>query len=119
VLGPKRLPEVAQFLGKGLAEFRRATADVTNELRSAQAAINAEARQAERAVRRATDPQSKLSGPEKSDRAKTEDAAAKSDHPSEGQQGHQAEGGSAPQPQPDEAAASQASTAAKEDPRKS
>jgi len=56
VLGPKRLPEVAQFLGKSLAEFRRATSDVTAELRSAQAAIDAEARQATRAVRMATAP---------------------------------------------------------------
>lgn len=53
VLGPKRLPEVAQFLGKSLAEFRRATADVTAELRSTQAAIDAEARQATRIAREA------------------------------------------------------------------
>ena len=32
VLGPKRLPDLARSLGKGLAEFRRATADVTEEL---------------------------------------------------------------------------------------
>ena len=32
VLGPKRLPEIARALGKGLAEFRRATADVTSAL---------------------------------------------------------------------------------------
>jgi Tat protein translocase TatB subunit len=56
VLGPKRLPEVAQFLGKSLAEFRRATADVTAELRSTQSAIDAEARQAVRAARQATAP---------------------------------------------------------------
>ena len=56
VLGPKRLPEVAQFLGKSLAEFRRATADVTAELRSTQAVIDAEARQAARATRQATAP---------------------------------------------------------------
>jgi Tat protein translocase TatB subunit len=50
VLGPKRLPEVARTLGKGLAEFRRATADLTDELRDAQSMIDEEARQ----VRRAT-----------------------------------------------------------------
>ncbi len=51
VLGPKRLPEVAKALGKGLAEFRRATSDVTEELRSAQAMIEREAREAERSAR--------------------------------------------------------------------
>jgi Tat protein translocase TatB subunit len=50
VLGPKRLPEVARTLGKGLAEFRRATADLTEELRDAQTMMEEEARQ----VRRAT-----------------------------------------------------------------
>ncbi len=63
VLGPKRLPEAARFLGRGLAEFRKATADVTGELRSAQAAIDREARN----VMRSVDPRQ---NPEKSDRAK-------------------------------------------------
>ena len=49
VLGPKRLPEVAKALGKGLAEFRRATSDLTDELRGAQTMIEREAREAERA----------------------------------------------------------------------
>jgi sec-independent protein translocase protein TatB len=52
VLGPKRLPEVAKTLGKGLAEFRRATSDLTDELRSAQTMIEREARETERAVRK-------------------------------------------------------------------
>ena len=52
VLGPKRLPEVARVLGRGLAEFRRATAGLTDELRDAQAAIEQEARQAQRAITR-------------------------------------------------------------------
>lgn len=53
VLGPKRLPEIARALGKGLAEFRRATSDVTEELQKAQRAIEEEARAAEAAARRA------------------------------------------------------------------
>jgi Tat protein translocase TatB subunit len=53
VLGPKRLPEVAKTLGKGLAEFRKATADLTDELRSAQTMIEREARETERAARQA------------------------------------------------------------------
>jgi sec-independent protein translocase protein TatA len=51
VLGPKRLPEVAKALGKGLAEFRKATSDLTDELRGAQTMIEREAREAERANR--------------------------------------------------------------------
>ena len=51
VLGPKRLPEVAKALGKGLAEFRKATSDLTDELRGAQTMIEREARDAERASR--------------------------------------------------------------------
>jgi len=38
VLGPKRLPELAAGLGKGLAEFRRATADINAEREAARAA---------------------------------------------------------------------------------
>lgn len=53
VLGPKRLPEIARALGKGLAEFRRATSDVNEELRKAQRAIEEEARAADAAARRA------------------------------------------------------------------
>ena len=49
VLGPKRLPEVAKALGKGLAEFRRATSDLTEELRGAQTMIERETRDATRA----------------------------------------------------------------------
>jgi len=32
VLGPKRLPEVARSLGRGLAEFRRASSDLRQSL---------------------------------------------------------------------------------------
>lgn len=33
VLGPKKLPDLAKALGKGLAEFRRATDDLKEEFR--------------------------------------------------------------------------------------
>jgi len=33
VLGPKKLPELAKTLGKGLSEFRRATEDLKDEFR--------------------------------------------------------------------------------------
>ena len=32
VLGPKKLPEVARSLGRGLAEFRRASSEIRNAL---------------------------------------------------------------------------------------
>jgi len=50
VLGPKRLPEIARALGRGLAEFRRATSDITDELRDAKDMIEEEARQVTRAA---------------------------------------------------------------------
>lgn len=51
VLGPKRLPEVARALGKGLAEFRRVTGDVNREIETARGLIEAEAREHERQMR--------------------------------------------------------------------
>jgi len=54
VLGPRRLPEVARALGKGLAEFRKVTGDVNKELDAARAMIEAEARQHEADQRRRT-----------------------------------------------------------------
>ena len=33
VLGPKKLPELARALGKGMAEFRRATDELRDEFR--------------------------------------------------------------------------------------
>ncbi len=48
VLGPKRLPEVAKGLGRALAEFRRATSDLSAELSHAQIMLEEEIRQAER-----------------------------------------------------------------------
>lgn len=48
VLGPKRLPEIARALGRGLAEFRRATADVTTEFENARILLEEEARNASR-----------------------------------------------------------------------
>lgn len=49
VLGPKRLPELASGLGKGLAEFRRATSDLNAELDEARRAVEEPAREAARA----------------------------------------------------------------------
>lgn len=46
VLGPKRIPEVARSLGKGLAEFRRATGDISEEFRNTQTMLEDEYRKA-------------------------------------------------------------------------
>jgi len=46
VLGPKRLPEVAKALGKGLAELRRATSGLTDELQNARIMLEQEAQAA-------------------------------------------------------------------------
>lgn len=42
VLGPKKLPELARALGKGMAEFRRATDELKDELRQMEHEIEAE-----------------------------------------------------------------------------
>jgi len=39
VLGPKRLPEIARSLGKGLAEFRRTTDELKDEFREVEEEI--------------------------------------------------------------------------------
>jgi sec-independent protein translocase protein TatA len=46
VLGPERLPEVARALGKGLAELRRATSGLTEELHNARILLEDEAQAA-------------------------------------------------------------------------
>lgn len=75
VLGPKRLPEVAKALGKGLAEFRRATSDLTEELRGAQTMMEREAREADRATKQAASGRPLPTGVEQRS-AKAEPAAA-------------------------------------------
>jgi len=44
VLGPKRLPEVARTLGKTLADLRRATSGMTEELSNARVMLEEETR---------------------------------------------------------------------------
>lgn len=83
VLGPKRLPDVARALGKGLAEFRRATSDLTDELRNAQIMLEEEAR---RAANKPTPPASPA--PPEPAAAQPEDPAAaqaSADSPTTGQ----------------------------------
>ncbi len=48
VLGPERLPEIARALGKGLAELRRATSGLTDELQNAKIMLEGEVQAAAR-----------------------------------------------------------------------
>jgi sec-independent protein translocase protein TatA len=49
-VGPERLPEVAKMFSKIFADFRKATDDVSEELRNARQMLEEEIRQAEREV---------------------------------------------------------------------
>ena len=79
VLGPKRLPELARALGKGLAEFRRATADVTSELDNARIMLEQEARAASRKTEPKPKERTYSRTAEQSSAEATEQAAADSD----------------------------------------
>ena len=56
VLGPKRLPEIARGLGKALAEFRRATSGISEELENARVMLEEEARRIDRDTRSTAKP---------------------------------------------------------------
>lgn len=72
VLGPKRLPEVARALGKGLAEFRRVTGEVNKELEAARNMIEQEARDHDLARRKADQERARVAA----EKAALEKAAA-------------------------------------------
>jgi Tat protein translocase TatB subunit len=48
VLGPERMPEIARALGKALAELRRATSGLTDELHNARILLEEQAQAAMR-----------------------------------------------------------------------
>jgi Tat protein translocase TatB subunit len=52
VLGPKRIPEVARSLGRGLAEFRRATIGIAEEFQNAQASLQEDYRKTQADTKR-------------------------------------------------------------------
>ena len=58
VLGPERLPEIARALGKAMAELRRATGGLTEELQNAKIMLEEEARLAARKSAAARPPSS-------------------------------------------------------------
>jgi Tat protein translocase TatB subunit len=76
VLGPKRIPEVARALGKGLAELRKATSGLTQELNQARWMLEEEIRAAERAKLASRSPRSTPPGSEhEPERQSTESTA--------------------------------------------
>lgn len=85
VLGPKRLPELAAGLGKGLAEFRRATADINAELDEARRSLEEQTREATRASRAGRVSRTQ-SGP-----AKTADANSRADEDGDDAEGDDSE----------------------------
>lgn len=83
VLGPKRLPEVARTLGKGLAELRRATSGLTDELSNARALLEEEAQQARRTTAKRPRPApgtATTSGPPIAEGAEPGEPAEQKDH---------------------------------------
>lgn len=52
VLGPTRLPDVAKAVGRALAEFRKATSDISDELKDVRRTLEQEVRNAERDAHR-------------------------------------------------------------------
>ena len=68
VIGPKKLPEVARALGKGLAEFKRALDDVKEEFNAAQ--IQSDVREMKESL---------LSGKENDENKQEEQAAVHAD----------------------------------------
>jgi sec-independent protein translocase protein TatA len=63
-VGPERLPEVAKIFGKIFADFRKATDDVSEELRNARQMLEEEVRQAERDIQKEQSPQRTILPPE-------------------------------------------------------
>ena len=62
VIGPHKLPEIARSLGKGLAEFKRATEDIKRNIDEETAALEEKETAAkEAAVTQAADLQGKAS----------------------------------------------------------
>jgi sec-independent protein translocase protein TatA len=52
VLGPSRLPDVAKAVGKALAEFKKATSDISDEIKDVKRTLENEVRNAEREAAR-------------------------------------------------------------------
>ncbi len=87
VLGPERMPEIARALGKAMAELRRATSGLTDELHNARILLEEQAQAAMREHAAAKPPEPPAAMPEPTPAASPAagPAAEKKDHePSEG-----------------------------------
>ena len=85
VIGPKKLPDIAKALGRGLAEFKRATEDLKNQ-------IEVESRVSETRERLIKEGKIKAPGSEESPESQ-EDKSPLEEGPSEGAQAVSAESG--------------------------
>ena len=76
VFGPKRLPDLARSLGKGMAEFRRASNDLRRTLQETERDVDAASQQPDESNRiappEATDPPDAASKSEPEPSAKEE-----------------------------------------------
>lgn len=78
VLGPKRLPELARSLGRGLAEFRRASSDMRREFLDVaeEARIDGKADAREPSGKQAPEPAKSGEAPDPTEKAKAPAAAS-------------------------------------------
>ena len=89
VLGPERMPEIARALGKAMAELRRATSGLTDELHNARILLEEQAQTAMREHAAAKPPEASAAVPPPGETsavtpprasAPAEPAAEKKDH---------------------------------------
>ena len=88
VIGPKKLPDIAKALGRGLAEFKRATEDLKNQ-------IEVESRVSETRERLIKEGKIKAPGSEESPESQEETAFAEEEGPPEGREAVSADSGDA------------------------
>ena len=82
VLGPERLPEIARALGRAMAELRRATAGLTDELHNARILLEEQAQTAmrEHPAPKPPDPPAAMPEPGPPPAGATAAATEKKDH---------------------------------------
>lgn len=78
VLGPSRLPDVAKALGRAMGEFRKATSDISDELRDVRRTLEQEVRTAEREAQRERQKEAVARGPKAQESGTKEGQASES-----------------------------------------
>ena len=84
VLGPKRLPEMARSLGRGLAEFRRASSELRNTLQAPLEEPQEQSAATSESAKAAPPKPSSDSKPASGDVAASGDPASSDDEPERG-----------------------------------